>query len=124
MAATALSTLTTGYTEADIPAIAKATRHDPHLQHAIAHSLGERGESMTGTELRLALELAREAVASDGGLDYHYLDTYSYLVGQAGLRQEAATVSWRVLDLCKSIRAMCLIERRRAYVLIYRARNK
>jgi hypothetical protein len=107
----------------DIAEIAKATQVDPGWQKEIAwHLVGSRDAS--SNDIALAVALAHEAVAADGGLDFSLLDTYSLALSKANLPGEAATVSWRVLAICALVHAECMVERRRAYAYIYYAREK
>ena len=102
----------------DVDEIVEHTRSDPHWQHAIAFALAARPDA-SGTDLVLAVALARAAVIAGGGLDYGHLDTYSLALSKAGRSEEAAAVGWRVLALCKKSESKCMMERRRAYGLIY-----
>lgn len=102
----------------DVEEIVDQTNGDPHWQHQIAFSLAARPEA-SGTDLVLAVALARAAVVAGGGLDYWNLDTYSLALSKAGRAEDAATVGWRVLDLCRKSQSKCMIERMRANGLIY-----
>ncbi len=102
----------------DVEELVDQTKGDPYWQHQVASSLASRPEA-SGTDLVLAVALARAAVVAGGGLDYWNLDTYSLALSKAGRAEDAATVAWRVLDLCRKSRSMCTIERVRASVLIY-----
>ncbi len=102
----------------DVEELVEQTSGDPQWQHQIASSLATRPEA-SGTDLVLAVALARAAVVAGGGLDYWNLDTYSLALSKAGRAEDAATVGWRVLDLCRKSQSKCMIERIRASGLIY-----
>jgi len=102
----------------DVEELVEQTSGDPHWQHQIAFSLAGRPEA-SATDLVLAVALARAAVAAGGGLDYWNLDTYSLALAKAGRAEDAATVGWRVLDLCRKTQSKCMFERVRASGLIY-----
>lgn len=119
----ALARVANGFDEDDIPDLVLATHHDPKLQNGIALRLASRKEP-AGADIALAVALARDAVASDGGLDYSHLDTYSLALSKANLPDEAAAVSWRVLHVCRTVHGECMIEKRRAYLYIYYARER
>ena len=102
----------------DVEEFVEQTSGDPHWQHQIAFSLAARPEA-SATDLVLAVALARAAVAAGGGLDYWNLDTYSLALSKAGRAEDAATVAWRVLDLCRKTQSKCMFERVRASGLIY-----
>ena len=100
-----------------------ATHHDPKLQNTIALGFASKKEPQ-GAEVALAVALARDAVASEGGFDYVHLDTYSLALSKANLPDEAAAVGWRVLHVCRATYGNCMIEKRRAYLYIYYARER
>ena len=102
----------------DVEEVVDQTNGDPHWQHQIAFSLAAHPKA-SGTDLALAVALARAAVVAGGGLDYWNLDTYALALSKAGRAEDAATVAWRVLDLCRKSQSKCMIERMRASTLIY-----
>ncbi len=102
----------------DAEGIVEQTNGDPHWQHQIAFSLAANPEA-SGTDLVLAVALARAAVVAGGGLDYWNLDTYSHALAKAGRAEDAATVAWRVLELCRKSQSKCMVERMRASAIIY-----
>jgi len=120
--ASVVAKLGMGVGRADIPDIVKGTHSDPGWQSAIAWQLASQQDA-SATDVALAVALARDAVAADGGLDYSHLDTYALALSKAGLAEDAALVSWRVLNVCSIVRSECMVERHRAYAYIYYARE-
>lgn len=115
--------LGSGVFREDIPEMVAATRGDPGFQNTIAWQLATRSNA-SPTDVALAVALAREVVAGEGGLDFLHLDTYQLALSKADFPDQAAAVSWRVLHLCKTVSAECMIEKRRAYAYIYYARER
>jgi thiol-disulfide isomerase/thioredoxin len=115
---TATAQLAAGIAPEDVDALVEATRHDPSWQHSIAFAIAAR-PAPSGTDLVLAVALARAVVALGGGLDYGHLDTYSLALSKAGRPEDAAGVGWRVLSLCRKTQSKCMMERIRANGLIY-----
>lgn len=107
-----------GVRAADVDDVVDQTNGDPHWQHQTAFSLIENPEA-SGTDLVLAVALARAAVVAGGALDYWNLDTYAHALAKAGRAEDAATVAWRVLDVCRKAQGKCMIERMRASAIIY-----
>jgi hypothetical protein len=118
-----MARLGVGLAAEDIPELVTTTRGDPVFQNSIAWLLAARTEA-SPTDLALAVALARDAVATDGGVNFLHLDTYSLALSKAGLSNDAAAVSWRVLTLCRTVSGECMIEKRRAYAYIYYARER
>ncbi len=119
----AIARLALGVTDrADIDEIVELTARDPGWQNSIAYQLAARKDSGP-TDLALAVELAHNVVASEGGLDYAHLDNYALALSKANLPEHAAFVCWRVLALCKTVHSECMIEKRRAYAYIYYAKE-
>jgi thiol-disulfide isomerase/thioredoxin len=110
--------LAAGVEPEEFDEIVEQTSGDPHWQHAIAFAFAAR-PAPSGTDLVLAVALARAAVVAGGGLDFWHLDTYSLALSKAGRAEDAANVGWRVLSLCRKAQAKCMMERRRANGLIY-----
>lgn len=106
----------------DIDDIVKLSARDPGWQNTLVYTLAARRES-NPTDLALAVELARNVVESEGGLDYTHLDNYALALSKANLPEHAAAVCWRVLALCKTVHSECMIEKRRAYAYIYYAKE-
>lgn len=102
----------------EVEDIAEQTSGDPNWQHQTAFSLVANPD-VSGTDLVLAVALARAAVIAGGGLDYWNLDTYAHALAKAGRAEDAATVAWRVLDVCRRVEGKCMIERMRASAIIY-----
>lgn len=107
----------------DIAEIVQATHGDHGWQNSIAWGLASRRDA-SATDVALAVALARDVNAASGGLDFSYLDTYQLALSKAGHADEAAAVGWRVLAVCKTVHADCMVERRRAYAFIYYARER
>lgn len=113
---------------------AKAALHDPSKiadvvatthgragwQNSIAWDLVDR-ESPSPGAVSLAVALARDAVASDGGIDFAHLDTYALALAKAGRMQDAAYVGKRVIAVCEAVQGKCDTERERAEDFIARA---
>ncbi len=115
--------LALGVSGGDIAEIVAATHGDPGWQNSLAWQLATR-DVASPTDLALAVALARDVVGEDGGLDFLHLDTYQLALSKAGFPDQAAAVSWRVLHLCKTVSAECMIEKRRAWAYIYYARER
>jgi len=111
------------FAPADIAEIVAATHGDPGWQNSLAWQLATRDHA-SPTDLALAVALARDVVGDEGGLDFLHLDTYQLALSKAGFPDQAAAVSWRVLHLCKTVSAECMIEKRRAWAYIYYARER
>jgi hypothetical protein len=120
--ATAAEHLVRGVSRDDIPDILEATRHDPGWQGLIAYQLASKRDA-TPLDALLAVELSHDAVAAEGGLDYAHLDTYALALSKANLPEGAAMVSWRVLAICATVKADCIVEKHRAYAYIYYAKE-
>jgi hypothetical protein len=116
-------TLGSGVSRENIPRMVAATHGDPGFQNTIAWQLATRNNA-SPTDVALAVALARDVVAGEGGLDFLHLDTYQLALSKADFPDQAAAVSWRVLHLCKTVSADCMIEKRRAYAYIYYARER
>ncbi len=116
--ARAVAWLATGVTSDRFDEFVAATHNDPGWQHAIALQLAQRRPA-SATDLVLAVQLGRAAVAAGGGLDYIHLDTYNLALSKAGHAEDADKVSWRVLAVCITSHGECLTERTRAYGFIY-----
>jgi hypothetical protein len=121
--AAVVARLVLGVSDTDIAEIVNATHGDHGWQNRIAWQLASR-RNASATDVALAVALARDVVAADGGLDYSHLDTYTLALSKAGLPDDAAAVGWRVLAVCKTVHADCMVERRRAYAFIYYARER
>jgi hypothetical protein len=104
-------------TDDDIAAIVKLTHGDAGWQNSMAWSLADR-DQVSKTGAALAVALARDAVASDGGVDFAHLDTYALALSRAGRTDDAATVGERVIAVCAVVRGKCTEERRRALEFI------
>jgi hypothetical protein len=115
--------LGSGVSAEDIPEMVAATHGDPGWQNRIAWELATR-DNGSPADLALAVALARDVAAEEGGLDFLHLDTYQLALSKADFPDQAAAVSWRVLHLCKTVSADCMIEKRRAYAYIYYARER
>lgn len=114
--------LSLGIDAATIDALVAATHHDPGWQSDLAWRLASPTDAPPAA-VALALALARDAVTAEGGLDYAHLDTFALALSKAGFPEDAALVSWRLLAMCSSVHAKCLLEKRRAYGFIYYARE-
>jgi thiol-disulfide isomerase/thioredoxin len=114
--------LALGWDGADVDDIVAATHHDPAWQSELAWSLVSPLDA-SPTAISLGLALARDMVASEGGLDYGHLDTFAVALSKANLPEDAALVSWRMLAVCSAVHAKCIVERRRAAGYIYYARE-
>lgn len=114
--------LATGLDRAAIEEIVAVTHDDPGWQSELAWSLVSPPEA-TPAALALGVALARDVVATDGGLDYAHLDTFALALSKAGHPEDAALVGWRLLAMCTSTDGKCIVEKRRAYGLIYYAKE-
>jgi len=121
--AAVVARLALGVGGAEIAEIVEATHRDPGWQHGIAWQLASRRDA-SATDLAFAVALARDVVAADGGLDYSHLDTYQLALSKAGLADDAAVVSRRLLAVCAKVHGSCMVERRRAYAFIYYAQER
>lgn len=119
-----LARIALGGLDADeIAELVAMTHGDPVFQNSIAWQLAAK-QPASPTDLALAVALSRDAVATDGGVNFLHLDTYSLALSKANLSNDAAAVSWRVLTLCRTVSGECMIEKRRAYAYIYYARER
>ena len=89
-------------------------------QNSVAWNLVDRDDVSPGAA-KLAVELSRDAVASDGGIDFAHLDTYALALSKAGRTADAAYVGARVIAVCDAIQGKCGEEKRRAEEFIARA---
>lgn len=116
--ASAIAGLGFGVDPANVDELVEQTSTDLHWQHATAFALASQPEP-SASDLVLAVALARSVVAVGGALDYWHLSTYSLALSKAGRAEDAATVSWRVLSLCRRVQSRCMTERIRANGFIY-----
>jgi hypothetical protein len=121
--ARAAAILGRGVRAADIPELVRASHSDHGWQNTIAWELATRRDA-SATDIALAVALAQDVVAADGGVDIAHLDTYNLALSKANLSDDAALVSWRVLAVCSTVHADCMIEKRRAWAFIYYARER
>jgi hypothetical protein len=103
-----------------IAEVVAATHGRAGRQNSIAWDLVDRDNPSRGA-VALAVALARDAVASDGGLDFALLDTYALALAKAGRVRDAAQVGKRVIAVCEAVQGKCAEERKRAEDFIARA---
>ena len=96
-----------------IPAVVAASHGRVGWQNSIAWRLVDRDDP-SPNGVALAVALARDAVASDGGIDFAHLDTYALALAKAGRVEDAAYVGARVIAVCDAVEGNCREERRRA----------
>ena len=100
-------------------AAAVATTHGrAGWQNSVAWNLVDRDNPTPGA-VELAVALARDAVASDGGIDFAHLDTYALALSKAGRAADAAHVGARVIAVC-DVQGKCTEEKTRAEDFISR----
>jgi hypothetical protein len=105
-----------------IPEVVAATHGRAGWQNSIAWDLVDR-ERVSPGAAALAVALSRDAVASDGGIDFAHLDTYALALAKAGKVEDAAYVGERVIAVCAAVQGHCSEEKRRAEEFIERARG-
>jgi len=102
-------------------AAAVATTHGrAGWQNSVAWNLVDRDQPSPGA-VELAVALSRDAVASDGGIDFAHLDTYALALSKAGRAVDAAYVGARVIAVCGAVAGKCTEEKTRAEDFIARA---
>jgi hypothetical protein len=105
---------------AKIAAAVAVTHGRAGWQNSVAWNLVDREQVSEGAAA-LAVALSRDAVASDGGVDFAHLDTYALALAKAGRAGDAAYVGARVIEVCEAVQGKCSQEKQRAEEFIARA---
>jgi len=105
---------------AKIPTVVTLMHGAADEQNSIAWRLVDRDDPSPNA-IALAVALARDAVALDGGLDFAHLDTYALALSRAGRDKDAAYVGMRVIAVCDAVHGNCSEERRRAEQFVAKA---
>jgi len=92
-------------------------------ENSVAWRLVDR-DNPSRNAVALAVALSRDAVVSDGGIDFAHLDTYALALAQAGRAADAAYVGARVIAVCSAVNGKCPEEKRRALEFIESARTQ
>ena len=92
-------------------------------ENSVAWNLVDRDDPSPNA-VALAVALSRDAVASDGGIDFAHLDTYALALAKAGRVADAAYVGARVLEVCAAVQGKCSEEKQRAKEFIERAKAR